>query len=385
MAKIENLEILRGLAACEVVVCHIIGKVQIPIFKESLFFNLIGNWGTEAVIIFFILSGIVIGISQENKPKNRLEFIKNRIIRIFPIFIIGILLALITHILYYNTLPDTKTIVGSFLFLSTTQSWIIPTLEYNPVIWSLTFEMFFYLLFSITINKNKNNNLLYLWCITSLICIPFYYYSGISSSILKHFIGMFAFSSIWLVGYFIHKFRYYFKFNSINALFSLLSLPLISRLEITNEYYDVIKYLIFAIISVPFFGYILNPTTTTKSNNLIYFQIIINFFFIFILFYNSKSLFITKIIYSIFPFFTFIIGFKYFISIILLKTKGIFIFLGDMSYSLYILHYPILFLIMYYLKDYLFIIPFILMVIIFPICLFFERFYQNAITNFFKK
>src|SRR6478736_3494132 len=162
MNKNDNLEIIRGLAALVVVLCHIIGKIPIPIFQKSVLFSLLGNWGTEAVIIFFVLSGIVIGISQEAKPKDRSAFIKNRLLRIIPIFLIGFLLALIANILYHHSLPSINVMLGSLFFVSTLQGWIVEPLEFNPVIWSLSFEMFFYLIFSLTINNKKVA--LILWC-----------------------------------------------------------------------------------------------------------------------------------------------------------------------------------------------------------------------------
>jgi peptidoglycan/LPS O-acetylase OafA/YrhL len=382
MNKNDNLEIIRGLAALVVVLCHIIGKIPIPIFQNSVLFSLLGNWGTEAVIIFFVLSGIVIGISQEAKPRDRNAFIRNRLLRILPIFIIGFLLALIVNILYHNSLPDMGVMIGSLFFVSTLQGWITGPLEFNPVIWSLTFEMFFYLIFSATINNKK---VLILWCLLSVLCIPFYYSTGISSGIIKHFIAMFAFSSIWLVGYFIQRYRHLFSFNFVNALFSLFALPMVSRLSITTEHYDVIKYLIFALVSIPLFGYILKPVRF-KFNNALSVQIVITLVLITFLQFYSESSFYNKLIYSTIPFFAFIVlAFKNFFVRVYAAVSIYLVFLGGISYSLYILHYPIIFLTMFFLKDYLFLLLLISLPFIFLICIFLEKFYQKRITSFIRR
>jgi peptidoglycan/LPS O-acetylase OafA/YrhL len=384
MSKINNLEIIRGLAALVVVLCHIIGHVPIPVFQKSLLFIFLGNWGATAVIVFFVLSGIVIGISQETKPKDRNTFVKNRLLRIVPIYVIGFLLALIANILYQKSLPNITVMTGSLFFVSTLQGWITKPLEFNPVIWSLTFEMFFYLTFSTTINKKNNNIVLTLWCVLSVLCIPLYYSTGISFPLIKHFIAMFAFSSIWLVGFFIQKYRHLFSFNFVNALFSLFSLPIVSRLSITTEPYDVIKYFIFALVSIPLFGYILKPTKF-KFNGVLGLQIVITFALIAFLHFYSLSSFYNKLIYSTLPFFSFIVlGFKNFFVRVYAVISTSLVFLGEISYSLYILHYPIIFLTMFFLKDYLFLVLLISLPSTFLVCIFLEKFYQKRVTSFIK-
>ncbi|HTH56784.1 MAG TPA: acyltransferase [Cyclobacteriaceae bacterium] len=383
MHKNDNLEIVRGLAALVVVFCHIIGKIPIPIFQKSLVFNLLGNWGTEAVIIFFVLSGIVIGISQEGKPKDTRTFIKNRLLRIIPIFLIGVLLALIANILYRHTLPSSSVTIGSLFFVSTLQGWIVEPLEFNPVIWSLSFEMFFYLIFSLTINNKKM--VLVFWCLLSVLCIPLYYTAGITTGILKHFIAMFAFSSIWLVGYFVQKYKHLFSFNFVNALFSLLTLPMVSRLTITTDHYDVVKYLIFALVSIPLFGYILKPVKF-KFNDAQVVQIVITITLMTFLHFYSESSAFNKIIYSALPFGSFLVlGFKnLFIKVYAVVSPAL-VFLGGISYSLYVLHYPIIFLTLFFLTDYLFLVVLISLPSVFLVCIFLEKIYQKRIMSFIRR
>jgi peptidoglycan/LPS O-acetylase OafA/YrhL len=381
MKKNNNLEIIRGLAALVVVLCHIV-EIPIPIFQNSPLFKFLGNWGTEAVIIFFVLSGIVIGISQETKPKDRSTFIKNRLLRIIPIFIIGFLLALIANVLYHRSLPSTSVLTGSLFFLSTLQGWIVVPVEFNPPIWSLTFEMFFYLIFSLTIGRK--NTVLILWCFVSVLCIPLYYSPVIGFSVVKHFVAMFAFSSIWLVGYFIQKYKHLFNFNFVNALLSLLSLPMVGRLSITTDHYDVIKYFIFALVSVPLFGYILKPVKF-KFNDALGIQLVITFILIAVLQFYSVSSFYNRIIYSVLPFFAFIVlAFKNLFVRIHAEVSSYLVFLGEISYSLYVIHYPILYLTMFFLKDYLFLVPFVALPYTFLMCIFLERSYQKRVTSFIK-
>jgi peptidoglycan/LPS O-acetylase OafA/YrhL len=273
--------------------------------------------------------------------------------------------------------------MGSLFFVSTLQGWITVPVEFNPVIWSLTFEMFFYLIFSLTINNKKI--VLMVWCVLSVVCIPFYYDTSISSGVLKHFIAMFAFSSIWLVGYFVQKYRQLFSFNFVNALFSLFALPMVSRLSLTTDHYDVIKYFIFALVSIPLFGYILKPVLF-KFNRALSIQLAVTMVLITVLHFYSESSFNNKIIYSVLPFGAFIVlAFKDLFVRVYAVVSPYLVFLGGISYSLYILHYPIIFLTLYFLQEYLFLVLLISLPCIFLICIFIEKIYQKRIMSFIRR
>src|ERR1700712_2623409 len=106
------LEFLRGAAAIIVLLYHCIEMHPQGKGPKHFYFS---NWGTDAVIIFFILSGIVINISQSRNPKSPSEFISNRLLRLYPQLITGLLLGLAVLYITYSAIPSLWTIAGNFL------------------------------------------------------------------------------------------------------------------------------------------------------------------------------------------------------------------------------------------------------------------------------
>ena len=138
-----NLEVLRGSAAVIVVFHHII--------YHNLFFNpkyfpstlkAFEPPGHLAVLIFFVLSGYVIGINHKERlfGSNILLYIKKRFIRIYPIYFLGILLGLMVSITLYSW----PTMLSNFTL---TQNVLYPVIWENNPAWSLNYEILYYLLF----------------------------------------------------------------------------------------------------------------------------------------------------------------------------------------------------------------------------------------------
>lgn len=382
--KIALLEVIRGVAAILVLIGHIMAKFPIQIFHTNLLFLSIGSWGTEAVIIFFILSGVVIGNSYKMKRQTTKQFLKSRLLRIVPLFVIGIFLAILAEILYYHSV-NLKQLIGSLFFMATLQGYITIPVTFNAPIWSLSFEMFFYLIFSLSIHK-KHNLFMGIWFLISIICIPFLFHPYFTNRIIMHFIIMFSYSSIWLIGYYIFKFNKQLKISFYNALLSVLMLPLVSRLNFFDVYYDVFRYIIFAIVSIPLFCFALNNKKQgIKNNPLLFVQSFIYILFSIHLYYYSKSQFASKIIYCALPL-SFLILFP--LKIILFnlysKLKIYFILLGELSYSIYILHFPVIFLVLYFLKGNVLLALLLSPLLIFVFAYVMERNYHKAIVRLIK-
>jgi peptidoglycan/LPS O-acetylase OafA/YrhL len=139
----HNLEGLRGFAALLVVWCHAIG------FKLYLDpgFTAIGPLAYQppahfSVLIFFVLSGFVIGVSNK-VPLTAATigtYCRKRLVRIYPLYIISIAVALLVATQHYSLL----TILGNLTFL---QVAAVPVIWENNPIWSLNSEVLFYALF----------------------------------------------------------------------------------------------------------------------------------------------------------------------------------------------------------------------------------------------
>lgn len=165
--KLQNLQILRGISAILVYCFHarsfLNGKIQ---FGEILFIK--GNIG---VPIFFIISGFIMVYTtkelSENTFKNVKDFFIKRIIRVVPLYYFcTILFLLITNL--ENFIDDGFVrVLKVFLF--------IPIGKMPPLYvgWTLNFEMFFYLLFGISlIFKNKRYFFLYFIFLFLIFIIP---------------------------------------------------------------------------------------------------------------------------------------------------------------------------------------------------------------------
>lgn len=387
-----KLESVRGAAAFLVLIGHLV--LIRPSLSNHFLMSFFGSWGTESVMIFFILSGSVINISFSKSPTTRVIFFLNRIKRIYPQYLIGVALAISVSYLQIVDYPSAQDFFGNLLFLGTFQNYICPVLEGNPVLWSLTYEMFFYLFFALSIGVYQRK-VIFVWFIFSIFSSVLYYFTW--QSVLSHLIAMFAFSSIWLIGYFLQSFIVLFqKPNVWVALFFLSMLPGFSRLNITEIYYCVIKYLLFSVAAVPFFLYLLKTNEIeTKEKFRIYnnhwFLFAILLCFILIVFQLSDSLFQNKLLYTGFP--ILVILFKIIASNISIPHAVCYFniekifrkasnWLGKLSFSIYIIHFPILLLLNKYIASTpIFVVVGILVVITISFLL--EEYFQRLI--YFQK
>ena len=146
------LEFVRGGAAIFVFIAHIFELL--PSTGGSAHANFI-RVGTDAVMIFFILSGCVINISQTRNPKSKRDFFVNRLLRLYPQFLVGILMAIMVIHLLKMAAPSHGDIFGNLLMVSSLQGYIVRSLETNSPVWSLSFEMGFYILFLLTIGTYR--------------------------------------------------------------------------------------------------------------------------------------------------------------------------------------------------------------------------------------
>jgi peptidoglycan/LPS O-acetylase OafA/YrhL len=148
MMRVEQLTFTRFLAAIAIVIYHY-GKNIIPFnFEISSFVFRQANLG---VSYFFVLSGFIMIIAyNQNKVILTLEYFKRRFARIYPVYFMSIIL-LLGYFLLSKGRIDFK---GLILNITMIQAWIPgQALSYNFPAWSLSVEVFFYLLFPFLFNK----------------------------------------------------------------------------------------------------------------------------------------------------------------------------------------------------------------------------------------
>jgi peptidoglycan/LPS O-acetylase OafA/YrhL len=286
---LDILQIFRGIAALMIVFHHtwssikFYHKIEFPLFN---FLALLGKFGVD---FFFVLSGFIISytsIYKYDKPNSILYYLKNRLIRIYiPYLPIGILMLVL-----YTFLPNLSNSDRSISTL--TSLTLIP--NGNPalsVAWSLSFELCFYILFSISFFSRR------VW-----------YYFLIIWSYFIITVNYFSLDSIR-----------YSNNSFLTILFSVYNIEFILgyllALLLFKKYVVNLKLilLVLSILIVCFFYCI------AYQYSLFYFSI--NFLFVLIsfIFIYLAVVYCTKKI----------------------KKTAIFMYIGNASYSIYLIHNPL--------------------------------------------
>lgn len=142
---IYNLHVIRALAAVNVVLYHILQQAESYGISPT-YMKFMHAWGANGVDIFFVMSGFVLVYSQTRKPRSAWSFTVNRFFRIVPLYWILTLLFAAVVYLAPQVLMD-GSVPGSFL--SSSMLFVSRHFGYPfPVIfvgWTLEFEMLFYL------------------------------------------------------------------------------------------------------------------------------------------------------------------------------------------------------------------------------------------------
>lgn len=147
--KLTSIQILRGIAALLVIENHAV-DTQINLnIGQSLYQTLfyLENFGAVGVDIFFVISGFVITLTASRflRPYGFQDFLFKRLIRIVPCYWLSTL-ALVFMSRYFEIQSFGKlNIVQSLFFLPRFQDndYYLPVLGVG---WTLSFEMYFYLI-----------------------------------------------------------------------------------------------------------------------------------------------------------------------------------------------------------------------------------------------
>ena len=168
--SLKTLDGLRGLTALYVLIHHSRLLLTQP-YQNGLaihpekyewydkllvyFFGLF-KFGHEAVIIFFVLSGFVIHLKQANIDYNfqnfkTITYIKKRVIRIYPTLLVSFLLCVLVDFLFYKFTPSSLEIFSKYTLSSFLYNLFLipdaPIWGHNFPVWSLKHEWFFYMMY----------------------------------------------------------------------------------------------------------------------------------------------------------------------------------------------------------------------------------------------
>jgi len=239
--RIDQITFTRFLAAMAIVVFHY-GNNIFPFDSDSVSFLF-----TQAYIgvsYFFILSGFVMIIAYGNKPNiNTLEYYKNRFARIYPIYFLAILLVLFHR---HISLSYTK-IYDVILNILAVQAWVPgKALSINTPGWSLSVEFLFYAIFPFLFNFIYNNRNRVKKSIIPIVLIFF-----ISQFLLQWFVRSNYYEGFPSKS---HDLIHYFPLMHLNEFLmgNLAGLLYINKLKEKKRNYDILILVVLALIVLAF-------------------------------------------------------------------------------------------------------------------------------------
>jgi exopolysaccharide production protein ExoZ len=180
--NVRSIQFLRFVAAALVVFFHSIGALD-RYFPGSISETLhyLAGVGMAGVHIFFVISGFVMVYSSFNDPSKEFsstQFAIRRFIRIYPIYIVYALLYLVFHYILSGVQQSTAyEIAASLLLLPEYSSNII-----GPG-WTLSYEVYFYICFAIFMRLGMKRGLIAL-TVFFLGCIGLRLFTDIESATL---------------------------------------------------------------------------------------------------------------------------------------------------------------------------------------------------------
>ncbi|MBF4470434.1 acyltransferase family protein [Flavobacterium sp. HJJ] len=229
--RLSYLDSARGIAAIMVLIFHSIltfSKESIELSSIAYFFSKYFDLGKIAVIIFFVISGIVIPYSiRGSKIVAIKKFVISRFFRLYPVYWVSV----IVGFLLFEGFTQRE-----FLLNLTMLQQFIGVRNIFGLYWTLQIELIFYFLVVIVFVFNKISDEKYLFSISVLflvISIIVAFFRGMLG--LKLPIGLFLSLSLMFFGSY---YRHYLlegnlqikKYASIYIIFYIIAIPIISKL-----------------------------------------------------------------------------------------------------------------------------------------------------------
>ena len=164
--------------------------------------------GAAGVDIFFVISGFIMWVTTVGKPIGPQEFMWRRIIRIVPLYWIATLATFAVAVLkpqfFFDTNSSVGNLLGSLFFVP-----IIKDEALQPVVeqgWTLSYEMFFYLIFSVSLLLPEFRRLWFLIVILGAVVVahfllPSGYASIFTQPIILEFAAGIVIGHLWKQGY----------------------------------------------------------------------------------------------------------------------------------------------------------------------------------------
>lgn len=295
--RIEQITFTRSLAAFSIIIYHY-GLNIYPFNTEQL--SYIFKQADIGVSFFYLLSGFVMMFAYGRKSSlNQRDYFKARFARVYPVYFLAILLVFIHYTLNRQSIDYS----GLFLNIYAVQAWVpSKAISFNSPAWSLAVEFFFYAVFPFVLkylftktNFKKTALAVIIFWLISQALFNLVYYSHYNEGVDSN----------------LHNFLYYFPIMHLSS-FLIGTLAGYYFLNINSKVqrnYDLVLIFIIALLIIV----LKFPIGLNYHNGLL---AIIFVPFIILLSLNNGVM--TKVF-----------------------NKPAFVFLGEISYGMYILQYPV--------------------------------------------
>ncbi|MBB3457461.1 exopolysaccharide production protein ExoZ [Rhizobium sp. BK313] len=192
-SQVRSIQYLRALAAISVVFFHV-----------SETYDLGFKIGASGVDIFFVISGFIMWVTTQGKLVSPQEFMSRRISRIVPVYwiatIVTVVVITVKPLFFFDVDPSAENLIGSLFFLP-----LIKDEALHPVVvqgWTLSYEMFFYLIFSISLLLSEFNRFCFLVIALVLLValhsqMPFSYARAFTEPVILEFAAGVIIGRLW--------------------------------------------------------------------------------------------------------------------------------------------------------------------------------------------
>lgn len=189
-----SLDIIRGLSALWVVIFHSLKDHYVAgnSYLSKMIYTFIQN-GYLGVTVFFVLSGYCVSVSTGKNTKTPFKFILQRIRRIYPPYLMSILVGFVLVFLFMKTgltrsaeLPTLSNLFHSITLLTRAQ------IPFNGAYWSLTPELHFYIFMFAAIFVARKYFIYFLDVVAIIFFFNILQKSGLDSKIGLSYIALFV-------------------------------------------------------------------------------------------------------------------------------------------------------------------------------------------------
>lgn len=183
MKKLDFLQAFRGIAALMVVILH--SRINYPPNESNSISNWLFSAGGSGVDLFFVISGFIMVYTTRNSNGSFLyttQFATKRFARIIPVYLVVSIVFYIVMVAAYKIIGadynfGLKDLFKSLLFIPLDLNNADAPFFGSPVLhvgWSLNYEMYFYFIICISLLFRKFRWIVFsTWIAFSLVALPY--------------------------------------------------------------------------------------------------------------------------------------------------------------------------------------------------------------------